>query len=129
MVPHGAMGANQALESTAALINLLRPLVSQKNDGPTRGGLSLPQVESLLNQYDQRRRGRATAVLRASGHGCRAHLKIGLESELYWSNLHNMTSSEGIAKMLASMCSAERLNDWHLGSPNVETYTSFARTQ
>ncbi|KAF7715895.1 FAD-dependent monooxygenase [Penicillium ucsense] len=129
MVPHGAMGANQALESAAAFTNLLRPLVSQTETGGMRKILSRPEVESCLSQYEKRRRDRAAAVLRASGLGCRAHLKIGPESEAYWSNLHQMTSSEGIAKMLTSMCSAEKLDDWDGGSSNVKVYTSFARAQ
>lgn len=54
MVPHAAMGANQALESTAAFVNTLRSSLSQKGDCQSTR-IELSEVQLCLQQYELRR--------------------------------------------------------------------------
>ncbi|KAJ5389111.1 uncharacterized protein N7496_000179 [Penicillium cataractarum] len=126
MVPHAAMGANQALESAAAFVNILRSSRLQKGDCQSTR-IPLSEVQSCLEQYELRRRARATAASQIATFACRAQLKIGPASDEYWANFPRMMGEEGIAKSLESFCDAEMLENWSMGSPRVAVYTAFVK--
>ncbi|RJE23607.1 hypothetical protein PHISCL_04063 [Aspergillus sclerotialis] len=68
MVPHAAMGANQAIESAAALANELQKL-GQVNEGWTTA-----TIATALEKYTQARRDRVATVVSKAGAICRAQL-------------------------------------------------------
>lgn len=120
------MGANQALESAATFVNILRPVMSQKQDRLSEGSIPQSEVENCLAQYDVRRRARVTTAFRIANLTCQAQLKIGPASEEYCLNLPRMMSEAGIANLLESFCNAEMLENWPTGGPQVAVYTAFA---
>ncbi|KAJ5948876.1 hypothetical protein N7454_002183 [Penicillium verhagenii] len=72
MAPTAAMGANQAIESSATLLNELYPLL-KKYEG--RSG-TMPQdiLSTALENYVERRRPRAGGIAQKAGIICRAQL-------------------------------------------------------
>ncbi|OAA50981.1 FAD-dependent monooxygenase [Beauveria brongniartii RCEF 3172] len=70
MVPNAAMGANQAIESAATLLNQLRGLFSRVNyTSPEQSHLS-----AALERYTEIRKPRATEIAQRAGMVCRAQL-------------------------------------------------------
>lgn len=70
MVPNAAMGANQAIESSATLLNELGDIFSKKYSGS-------PQLELLsaaLKRYAYIRKSRASEIVQRAGTVCRAQL-------------------------------------------------------
>ncbi|KAJ5584992.1 uncharacterized protein N7459_004792 [Penicillium hispanicum] len=118
MVPHAAMGANQAIESAAAFVNVLRPLVAQRQESPVTH-IPILQVEDCLNQYTRRRRERVTSIQQLANRACRAQLKIGKDSEEFWLNLPKLTGEVSLSRLLGPFRNAEYLENWKLGRKQV----------
>lgn len=70
MVPHAAMGANQAMESAAALANELLEL----NDGQGDDGWTASNITIALEKYTQVRCNRVGIVISKAGAICRAQM-------------------------------------------------------
>jgi hypothetical protein len=123
------MGANQALESAAAFVNILRPFLSQKTSPSSTAYFTQSEVELCLKQYDLRRRARVTEAFRRANLTCRAHLKIGPAGEEYWANLPKMMSPVAISKLLESFSRGEVLENWSMGSTNMAVCTGFGEAK
>lgn len=117
------MGANQAIESAAAFVNILRPFLSQKTSQSSSACITQSEVELCLKQYDLRRRPRVTEAFQRANLTCRAHLKIGLASEEYWANLPEMMNPVAISKLLETFSHGEVLENWSIGSTNLGVCT------
>ncbi|OQE24317.1 hypothetical protein PENSTE_c007G05058 [Penicillium steckii] len=126
MTPNGAMGANQAFESAAAFVNVLRPLLRRNFEDNLIGGISMAEVASCLQQYSDRRRERVLGILNDASIGCQAQLKIGPISDKIWRELSIMTDKEMLKKSLKSVGDAEMLTDWPYGSHRVAIFTATA---
>lgn len=126
MTPNGAMGANQALESAAAFVNVLRPLLQRNLRNSPMQGITQLEIDACLKEYSDRRRERVLAVLNKSSIGCQAQLKIGPVSEKLWHDLPTMTNADLLNSTLKSFSEAEVLENWGIGSEKVEVYTATA---
>lgn len=129
MVPQAAMGANQAIESATAFVNILRPFLSQKASQSSSAHIIQDEAELCLEQYDLRRRARVTEAFRRANLTCRAHLKIGPASEEYWANSPKVMSPVAISKLLESFSRGEVLENWSMGSTNMAVCTGFGEAK
>lgn len=122
MTPHSGMGANQALESAAAFVNVLRPLLAQTNTRriPPSG------VRSCLTAYERRRKQRVSETTEIASMKCRVELKIGPESESFWQQLGQMNNEQSLGLMLRSYSGAEYLENWACGGHRIAKYCAAA---
>lgn len=123
MVPHAAMGANQALESAACFANALFELRGALGGLPPRGVPSR-LVGARLAAYERRRRGRVTEVVRGAGFACRAQLKAGEQERRYVEALPGLRDEVWLGKVLESLFEAEKLEGWEADSERVRYYSS-----
>ncbi|KAF3386931.1 FAD-dependent monooxygenase bik2 [Penicillium rolfsii] len=70
MVPNAAMGANQAIESSATLLNELGDLFSKKDGCSPQPDL----LAAALKRYAETRKSRASEIVQRAGAVCRAQL-------------------------------------------------------
>ncbi|KAK5796067.1 hypothetical protein VI817_005352 [Penicillium citrinum] len=126
MTPNGAMGANQALESAVAFVNILRPLLRTVSENGPTGKIPSSEVTDCLRQYSDRRRGRVLDILNDASVGCQAQLKIGPISDKIWQELSIMTDKDMLKRSLKSVRDAEMLMDWPDGSHRVAIFTATA---
>ena len=126
MVPHAAMGANQALESAAAFVNVLRPVLAQQEQA-TRSSVPLSVVEDCLNQYARRRHERVTLAQQVASQACRAQLKIGPESEKVWAELPTLTDEVLLSRRLGYFRAAEYLENWRYTTQRIARYAAAVR--
>jgi len=70
MVPNAAMGPNQAIESSATLLNELGDIFRKKDCGSPQPQL----LSAALKRYAEIRKGRASEIVRRAGTVCRAQL-------------------------------------------------------
>lgn len=126
MVPHAAMGANQAMESVACLASgLLR--IRSEQEGKAEG-FEGAAVEKWLVEYGRRREGRLKTVVKVANLACRAQLKIGVEAERYIAGLQEGVEDEvWIEKMKDTFANAEMIEGWEGGSDRVKFYTEQVR--
>lgn len=122
MTPHSGMGANQALESAAAFVNVLRPLLAQT----VTAHIPLSKVRGCLAAYERRRKHRVTETTEIASMKCRVELKIGPESDTFWQNLGQMNDEQSLALMLRAYGGAEYLEKWPCGGDRVAKYCAAA---
>ncbi|KAK0638444.1 FAD-dependent monooxygenase bik2 [Lasiodiplodia hormozganensis] len=126
MVPHAAMGANQAMESVACLASgLLRIRGGQEGMAE---GFEGAGVEEWLVEYGRRREGRLRMVVKVANLACRAQLRIGEEAERYIAELREDVEDEvWVGKMMDTFANAEMIEGWEGGSERVRFYTEQVR--
>ncbi|UNI15373.1 hypothetical protein JDV02_001910 [Purpureocillium takamizusanense] len=121
MVPHAAMGANQAMESAACFVNNLRKLqTSSDGIGPR---ISRAQVDQCLDEYAKRRQDRMEVISKTAATFCRMQLKIGPAAKGFTGALRHFRDEDFLQKGLEQLTAAEKLEDWHCGSSQVEYYS------
>lgn len=123
MVPHAAMGANQALELAACFANALFELRRALGGLPPRG-MPSRLVGARLAAYERRRRGRVTEVVRGARFACRAQLKVGEQGRRYVEALPGLRDEVWLGKVLESLFEAEKLEGWEADSERVRYYSS-----
>ncbi|KAJ5179389.1 hypothetical protein N7492_002599 [Penicillium capsulatum] len=122
MTPHSGMGANQALESAAAFVNVLRSLLAQTH---TRH-IPASKIRSCLAAYERRRKLRVTEATEIASMKCRMELKIGPDSDVFWQRLGKMSDEQSLGLMLRSFSGAEYLEKWPCGGARVAQYCAAA---
>ncbi|KAF4535882.1 FAD binding domain containing protein [Lasiodiplodia theobromae] len=124
MVPHAAMGANQAMESVACLASGLLRI-----RGERQGRFEGAAVEEWLVEYGRRREGRLKMVVKVANLACRAQLRIGEEAERYIAELREEVEDEEVwvGKMMHTFANAEIIEGWEGGSERVRFYTEQGR--
>lgn len=113
MVPHAAMGANQAMESAACFASHLLQqcaLPGVGNTLPLR--ISQPAVQSCLEKYEQVRRARITDVVAGASFTCRAQLKTDEAGLEFISKLPDLTDEIWLAKVTDVLSAAEKIEPW-----------------
>ncbi|GME23337.1 Monooxygenase FAD-binding protein [Neofusicoccum parvum] len=127
MVPHVAMGANQAIESAACFANLLFEL-RKKLGGTLANGVPPSDVEAHLKKYAEKCSGRTSGVIQSASFNCQVQLKIGPAVEPYMRALPYMTNEAWLSMVLETFCKAEKIEDWNRNSARVDYYTEHMRT-
>ncbi|KAL1630532.1 hypothetical protein SLS56_004806 [Neofusicoccum ribis] len=127
MVPHVAMGANQAIESAACFANLLFELRKQLG-GTLANGVPPSDVEAHLKKYAEKCSGRTSGVIQSASFNCQVQLKIGPAVEPYMRALPYMTNEAWLSMVLETFCKAEKIEDWNRNSVRVDYYTEHMRT-
>ncbi|OJJ07597.1 hypothetical protein ASPVEDRAFT_877590 [Aspergillus versicolor CBS 583.65] len=122
MVPHAAMGANQAMESAACFVNILRRV------NPSLGkeycsNLRASEAEKCLSSYAAKRKNTLKAVVQAATASRNNQLMAGSAAEDFLHTLPDIREEDILLKPLRSLIRAERLEDWMCGSERVEKYT------
>lgn len=122
MVPHAAMGANQAMESAACFVNILRRV------NPSLGkeycsNLRASEVEKCLSSYAAKRKDALKAVVQAATASRNNQLMAGSAAEDFLRTLPDTREEDILLKPLRSLIGAERMEDWMCGSERVEKYT------
>lgn len=123
MVPHAAMGANQAMESVACLASGLLRIRDERQEGYEGAA-----VEKWLAEYGRRREGRLKTVVKVANLACRAQLRIGVEAERYIAELREgVEDGVWIERMKDTFANAEMIEGWEGGSERVRFYTEQVR--
>lgn len=122
MVPHAAMGANQAMESAACFANNLR------RTRPSLGkehcpNISAPEIQQCLSHYADRRKDILKAVVQAATASRNNQLMVGSAAQDFLRILPDIREEDMLLKPLRSLIAAERLEDWMCRSEQVEKYT------
>ncbi|KAF2137188.1 uncharacterized protein K452DRAFT_236177 [Aplosporella prunicola CBS 121167] len=125
MVPHAAMGANQAMESAACFVNHLLDLRGQHGDSIPRN-IPTSDIEKCLKSYVQKRCARVTNITQSANFSCRSQLKIGPEAEAFILGLPNMKDEAFLSKILLILSEAEKLENWKNNSGRVGFYSQQA---
>lgn len=120
MVPHAAMGANQAMESAAAFVNSLRRLQSDRG---SLAGISAEEADRTTSAYAEARRSRVEAVYKVAAAVCRTQLRANPIAEAFIQALPSSTDAGHLSKAVGSMSQAEKLEGWACGSNRVDFYT------
>lgn len=118
MVPHAAMGANQAMESAACFLNNLRSLQNNEIDWV---GDEL-KVQQCLTAYGNQRRDRLSAIIQAATMTCKNQLLSGPSATDYIRNLPKQKDAAFLVKAIESLRQAEKLENWSHGSHRVVLY-------
>ncbi|KAJ6443564.1 LOW QUALITY PROTEIN: Monooxygenase FAD-binding protein [Purpureocillium lavendulum] len=125
MVPHAAMGANQAMESAACFVNHLRKLLAGLEDPTTR--ISQSQVTECLEPYAKQRQERMAMICKVAGTFCRMQLKIGPAAKGFIAAVKTFRDEEFLIKALEQLSAAEGLEDWEQGRERVDYYAVESR--
>ncbi|PNY26271.1 Monooxygenase FAD-binding protein, partial [Tolypocladium capitatum] len=126
MVPHAAMGANQAMEAAACFVNNLRRL---QINCPGSPDLLVPQskVSECLEAYVKERRGFMTAVAHIASQNCRNQLMIGAPAENFIRALPEQNDRELLWRPIESLSKAQKLENWNWGTKRADFYTEQSR--
>ncbi|GJN86941.1 hypothetical protein PLIIFM63780_010523 [Purpureocillium lilacinum] len=120
MVPHAAMGANQAMESAACFVNNLRKL--PMNPDGTFPRISRSQADECLEAYAKRRQERMAVICKVAATFCRMQLKVGPPAQGFIGALRHFRDEDFLQKGLEQLSGAEALENWHCGSKYVDYY-------
>lgn len=127
MVPHAAMGANQAMESAACFVNNLRKLqLDCSNNQASR--ITASEAYECLDAYANKRRDRMQAIVQSASATCKNQLMIGPTSEAFIRALPQLQDETILLKSIESLSQAEKLENWKCGSNRVDYYTEQSRT-
>uniref|UniRef100_A0A8H7K9I4 FAD-binding domain-containing protein n=1 Tax=Bionectria ochroleuca TaxID=29856 RepID=A0A8H7K9I4_BIOOC len=118
MVPNGAMGGNQAIESVASFVNHYRRLRARY---PNQF-IPLADLNTALESYTNERRGPVTQHVEKSCFLRDALLKRGPNAEGYLQGLSKGNIWEGLNKLAEPMSRAIGLEDWHHKTERAEFY-------
>ncbi|CAI6099804.1 unnamed protein product [Clonostachys chloroleuca] len=118
MVPNGAMGGNQAIESVASFVNHYRRLRARYPNQP----IPLADLNTALESYTNERRGPVTQHVEKSCFLRDALLKRGPNAEGYLQGLSKGNIWEGLNKLAEPMSRAIALDGWHRKTQRAEFY-------
>ncbi|KAL1617791.1 hypothetical protein SLS54_007570 [Diplodia seriata] len=124
MVPHAAMGANQAMESAACFANGVRAVVARGDDAAPR---DWEAVEACLEAYKERREARVRGVVEAAAKACRVQLLVGEEAREWVEALPRMGYGEWLERTMEVFSRAEKVEGWEGGGERVRFYDEQAR--
>jgi FAD dependent monooxygenase len=131
MVPHAAMGANQAMESAACFASRLLELREQLGGcsrTPDLPPLVSPQlVEACLEGYVQKRKARIEHVVKGASLSCRIQLKIGDAAQKHIARLPSLRDEMWLEEVLKTLYKAEKIEPWDAESERVRYYSEQAQ--
>ena len=118
MVPQGALGGNQAIESAACFINNYRQALS---NSPSES-LSLTDISNFLDSYAKDAGERATKAIDMSSLRCKALLRIGEFEDSCKTRIPNMTEENWLMGSAQMYANAIKLENWSRGSERADYY-------
>ncbi|KAE8138527.1 hypothetical protein BDV38DRAFT_281836 [Aspergillus pseudotamarii] len=131
MVPHAAMGANQAMESAACFASRLLELRAQL--GGCNISADLPPlvspvlVEACLEGYVQKRKPRIEHVVKGASLSCRIQLKIGDAAQKHIPRLPSLGDERWLEELLKMLYKAEKIEPWDVDSERMRYYSEQAQ--
>ncbi|KAF2650610.1 FAD/NAD(P)-binding domain-containing protein [Lophiostoma macrostomum CBS 122681] len=110
MVPNAAMGANQAMESSACLVNELQKVIKSSSGGH----LDPASLRSALEDYANLRTPRTSMIQERAGISCRAQLRHGGPAAAVLRELPTLTDADWLFRGFASLLDAPVLDGFPL---------------
>lgn len=104
MVPNAAMGANQAIESSALLANELHKVLRESPRGWS--SLSRDSLKAALYRYSQCRQPRTRDVIQKAGMACRAQLCHGGPAAAILRELPSLTDGDWLLRGIMGLADA-----------------------
>jgi 2-polyprenyl-6-methoxyphenol hydroxylase-like FAD-dependent oxidoreductase len=120
MTPHGAMGANSALESSACFVNNLLKL--RDSTGSGLESISSTDASAVFEAYANQRRERVTGLKNMAGANERIQLRLGKEWEMFEKGLPVMPEHAIAVRILASVSHGEKLENWPVKTERTEKF-------
>jgi FAD dependent monooxygenase len=120
MTPHGAMGANSALESSACFVNNLLKLRDSTDSGLE--SISSTDANAVFEAYANQRRERVTALKEMAAANERIQLRQGKEWEMFEKGLPVLPEHAIAVRMLASISHGEKLENWPVTTERTEKF-------